>query len=117
MVHHSVTRDPSKLEVVVPARLAHVSLNVHTNPDAPPLKLVVFYGFTVGRERSVDSRSLGKLLSEPCDVRGDFNATTLDGDSTALTSNHWTWLQHQERSGSMVDAIRLLADPPPFTHV
>ena len=28
MVHHSVARDPPKLEVVVPARLAYVSLNV-----------------------------------------------------------------------------------------
>ena len=37
MVHHSVSRDPPKLEIVVPARLAYISLNVPANPDAPPL--------------------------------------------------------------------------------
>ena len=114
MVHHSVARDPPKLEVVVPARLAYVSLNVHPDPDAPPLKLVVFYGSTVGKERSVLVRPLEKLLKEPCLIGGDFNATTLDSDSTALTSNHWAWLQGQEKSGSMVDTIRLLVDPPPI---
>ena len=36
MVHHSVARDPPKLEVIVPSRIAYVSLYVHPNPDAPP---------------------------------------------------------------------------------
>ena len=62
MVRYSVTKDPPKLEVVVPSRIAYVSLNVHPNPDAPPLKIVAFYGSQLGRERSVSSRSLGGLL-------------------------------------------------------
>ena len=45
------------------------------------------------------------------------NQTTMDGDPTTLTSNHWTWLQHQEKIHSLVDIIREQTNPPPFTRV
>ena len=85
MVHHSLVRDLPKLEVVVPSRLIYTTLNLRTNQQAPPIKIVAFYGSNTGRERAPFSRSLGGLLKDACTIGGHFNTTTLDGDSTCLT--------------------------------
>ena len=117
LVHSSVAPSAPPLHTIVPSRIAYTSLCVHQNLDAPPLKIVAFYGSNKAKERALYERPLGGLLKDNCIILGDFNATTQDSDSTCLSSNHWPWLQSQEKCNNMIDVIRPPDSPPPFTRV
>ena len=110
---------PPAMVTHLPARLIEVQLRLSL--AMPGLTSVVcFYGSNIRSERLSFLPSLQPLLSKPCLIMGDFNAITLDSDTTIshMTSLKWSWLQELESSQKLIDLNRIAhKGRPPHTRV
>ena len=105
LVHTSVAAKPPDLTTHIPGRLISCDLLLHEDLAALPTTVACFYGSELAQERRYHSMALEQLLSKPCLIMGDFNATTLPGDATTTTTNNWPWLQAKEASSALIDMV------------